>query len=76
MNPAQPQKILIERLPSDYLLASRQLHDTGQQYVTSPQGKPLKFLNLQHIKEFFEGEKLEAVYLVDDEGIAREVECW
>lgn len=70
------QKLLIEKLPNDYLLASMQLNDTAQQYVTSPQGKPLKFLNLAHVKEFFEGQRIDQVYMVDHEGASHEVERW
>ena len=73
---ATHSQLVIEKLPNDFLLASMKQEDAAQQYVTSPQGKPLKFLNLEHVKEFFQGERIDQVYLVDAEGNSEEVEYW
>lgn len=70
-------QLVIEKLPNDYLLASMiQRNQSAPTYITSAQGKPLKFLSLAHVKEFFEGQRIEAVYLKQDQGDLQELANW
>jgi hypothetical protein len=67
----------IEKLPNNYLLASVTTDEQkSPNYITGAQGKPLKFLNLGHIKEFFEGHRIDRVYVVDDAGNREQIESW
>ena len=68
-------QLLIEQLPNDYLLASVKAHGEPT-YVTNPQGRPLKFLNVDHIKEFFAGQRIDEIYLINSDGVSTELECW
>lgn len=69
-------QLVIEKLPNDYLMASLKSDDAAQQYITSSQGRPLKFLSVAHIREFLQGERIDQVFMIDDKGHAEEVECW
>jgi hypothetical protein len=68
-------QLLIEQLPNEYLLAS--VKDTaGLTYVTNEKGKPLKFLSIAHIKEFFEGHPIKAVHLMNSDGSLSPISRW
>lgn len=70
-------QLVIEKLPNDYLLASMIQRNQGSpSYITSEQGKPLKFLSLAHVKEFFEGQRIEAVYLKHEQGELQQLARW
>lgn len=70
-------QLVIEKLPNDYLLASMiQRNQSKPAYITSAQGKPLKFLSLAHVKEFFEGQRIEAVFLKQEQGGLTELAHW
>ncbi|HEY7771925.1 MAG TPA: hypothetical protein VIC26_02000 [Marinagarivorans sp.] len=70
-------QLRIEQLPSNYLLASVATDSANApNYITSPKGKPLKFVSIAHIKEFFEGQRIDEVLVVDNAGNAQAVDCW
>lgn len=70
-------QLVIEKLPNDYLLASMvKRNQSAPSYITSSQGKPLKFVSLAHIKEYFEGQRIEAVYLKEEQGDLKELVRW
>lgn len=69
-------QLLIKKLPSNYLLASMATPEQAPSYITSSQGKPLKFLSISHIKEYFEGQRIDEIFVVDEMGEQTEVEYW
>ncbi len=69
-------KLVIEKLPNNYLLASTLKDEHPPQYLTSTQGAPLKFLNVEHIKEFLEGERIEQVFIMNNSGQKEELHYW
>lgn len=70
------KKLVIEKLPDNYLLASTLQNEQSPEYLTSTQGTPLKFLNVEHIKEFLEGERIEQVFMMSDNGQQEELSYW
>ncbi|WP_053982211.1 hypothetical protein [Marinagarivorans algicola] len=65
--------LFIEKLPSRYWLARIATSDTHSspvaspsRYVTCAKGKPLKFLNIEHIKEYFQGQRIDKVFMLGD----------
>lgn len=70
-------QLRIEKASNNYLLASVATNSADvPNYITSPQGKPLKFLSIAHIKEFFEGQRMDEVLVIDDAGNSQAVEYW
>lgn len=74
--------LFIEKLPNRYWLASLATTDTStdcshaanqSRYVTSAHGKPLKFLNIEHIKEYFQGQRIDKAFILGDEGPHTEI---
>ncbi len=72
-----PTKLQIKTLPNQYLLATVQtVGSDSAQIVMSHRGKPLKFINVGHIKEFFAGERIDQVSFVDEAGREVALESW
>ena len=75
MSSAMDTQLFIEATPNNFFFARLQSSES-RKYIKGRSQKPLKFVSLDHIRDYFEGQRFEKITLICEKGQHHKLHNW